>query len=197
MHFNQISGAVVDSAMKVHSALGPGLLESVYVACLVHELNQRGFRTAVQVPLQVIYDGVRLDLGFRLDILVEGCVVVEIKAVDAISPVHQAQLLTYLKLSHNHVGLLINFNVVHLRDGIRRMVSGDPPSAIFSESLATSRVRPASSVSSVVSSEVSTAEQASVPQRSRPAVKLASSAAHPTQSADPLPLLPRSISSPR
>jgi GxxExxY protein len=95
MHFNQISGAVVDSAMKVHSALGPGLLESVYVACLVHELNERGFRTAVQVPLPVIYDGVRLDLGFRLDILVESCVVVEIKAVDAISPVPQAQLLTY------------------------------------------------------------------------------------------------------
>ena len=185
--------------MKVHSALGPGLLESVYVACLVHELNQRGFRTAVQVPLQVIYDGVRLDLGFRLDILVEGCVVVEIKAVDAISPVHQAQLLTYLKLSHNHVGLLINFNVVHLRDGIRRMVSGDPPSTISSESLATSEVRPPSSVSSVSSvvSSVSTAEQASVPQRSRPTVKPASSAAHPTQSADPLPLLPRSISLPR
>ena len=167
MHFNQISGAVVDSAMKVHSALGPGLLESVYLACLVHELNQRGFHTAVQVPLPVIYDGVRLDLGFRLDILVEGCLVVEIKAVDGISPVHQAQLLTYLKLSHKHVGLLINFNVVHLRDGIRRMVSGDPPSTISSESLeslATSGVRPASSVSpvsSVVNSEVSTAKQAS------------------------------------
>jgi len=127
MHFNEITGAVVDAAMKVHSALGPGLLESVYLACLVHELNQRGFHTAVQVPLPVIYDGVRLDLGFRLDILVEGCVVVEIKAVDGISPVHQAQLLTYLKLSNRHLGLLINFNVVHLRDGIRRMVNGDPP----------------------------------------------------------------------
>ena len=79
----------------------------------MHELHQTGFRAAVQLPLPVIYGGLRLDLGFRLDILVEGCVVVEIKAVDAISPVHQAQLLTYLKLSHNHVGLLINFNVVH------------------------------------------------------------------------------------
>ena len=97
MHFNEISGAVVDSAMRVHSALGPGLLESVYLACLVHELNQRGFRTAVQLPLPVIYDSVRLDLGFRLDILVETLVVVEIKAVEAITPVHQAQLLTYLK----------------------------------------------------------------------------------------------------
>jgi GxxExxY protein len=81
MHYNQISGAIVDSAMKVHSALGPGLLESVYLVCLVHELNQREFRTAVQVPLPVIYDGVRLDLGFRLDVLVESLVVVEIKAV--------------------------------------------------------------------------------------------------------------------
>ena len=163
MHFNQISGAVVDSAMKVHSELGPGLLESVYLACLVHELHQRGFRTAVQVPLPVIYDGVRLDLGFRLDILVEGCVVVEIKAVDAISPVHQAQLLTYLK-SHKHVGLLINFNVVHLRDGIRRMVSGDPPETMSSESSVVSgaeRRSSVSSVSSVVNSEVSTAKRAS------------------------------------
>jgi GxxExxY protein len=149
MHFNQISGAVVDSAMKVHSSLGPGLLESVYVACLVHELNQRGYRTAVQVPLPVIYDG-------RLDILVEGCVVVEIKSVDAISPVHQAQLLTYLKLSHKHLGLLINFNVVHLRDGVRRMVSGDPPT-VASAKLDSS----VSSVSSVVKPEVSTAKQAS------------------------------------
>jgi GxxExxY protein len=79
------------------------------------------------LPLPVIYDSVRLDLGFRIDLLVETFVVVEIKAVEAITPVHQAQLLTYLKLSHKHLGLLINFNVVHLRDGIRRMVSGDPP----------------------------------------------------------------------
>lgn len=76
IHFNQISGAVVDSAMQVRSELGPGLLESVYLACLVHELHQRGFRTAVQVPLPVIYDGVRIDLGFRLDIVVEDCIVV-------------------------------------------------------------------------------------------------------------------------
>jgi GxxExxY protein len=164
MHYNQISGAIVDSAMKVHSALGPGLLESVYLVCLVHERNQREFRTAVQVPLPVIYDGVRLDLGFRLDVLVESLVVVEIKAVDAISPVHQAQLLTYLKLSNKHLGLLINFNAVHLRDGMRRMVSGDPPSTISAESSVTSGVRPASSVSSVssvVNSEASTAKQAS------------------------------------
>lgn len=163
MRLNEISGAIVDSAMKVHTALGPGLLESVYLACLVHELNQRGFHTAVQLPLPVVYDAVRLDLGFRLDILVENFVVVEIKAVDAISPVHQAQLLTYLKLSHKHLGLLINFNVVHLRDGIRRMVSGDPPS-MSSLSSVSSVVKPVSSessVSSVVNSRASTAKQAS------------------------------------
>jgi len=160
MHFNEISGAVVDSAMKVHTALGPGLLENVYEACLVYELNQRGFRTAAQLPLPVIYGNVRIDLGFRMDILVENFVVVEIKAVDAITPVHQAQLLTYLKLSHKYLGLLINFNVVHLRDGIRRMVSGDPPS-VSSVSSVVKPVASESSVSSVVSPEVSTAKQAS------------------------------------
>jgi GxxExxY protein len=142
MHFNEVSGAVVDAAMKVHSALGPGLLESVYEVCLAHELNKRGIRTASQLPLPVNYDGERIDLGFRVDILVENTVVVEIKAVDAITPVHQAQLITFLKLSRKHVGLLINFNVVHLRDGIRRMVYGEPPSV--------------SSVPSVVKSLVST-----------------------------------------
>jgi GxxExxY protein len=128
MHFNEISGAVVDSAMKVHTALGPGLLESVYAACLVHELRKRGFRTATQLPLPVNYDGERMDLGFRIDLLVENTVVVEIKAVDSIHPVHLAQVITYLKLSGKYVGLLINFNVVHLRDGIRRIVQGEPPS---------------------------------------------------------------------
>jgi GxxExxY protein len=142
MHFNEISGAVVDAAMKVHSALGPGLLENVYEVCLAHELNKRGFRTASQLPLPVNYDGEKIDLGFRVDILVENTVVIEIKAVDAIPPVHQAQLITFLKLSRKYVGLLINFNVVHLRDGIRRMVHGEPPSV--------------SPVSSVVKSLVST-----------------------------------------
>src|ERR1700680_619258 len=142
MHFNEISGAVVDAAMKVHSALGPGLLENVYEVCLVHELNKRGFHTASQLPLPVNYDRQKIDLGFRVDILVENTVVIEIKAVDAITPVHQAQLITFLKLSRKYVGLLINFNVVHLRDGIRRMVHGKPPSV--------------SPVSSVVKSLVST-----------------------------------------
>ncbi len=91
MHFNEISGAVVDAAMKVHSALGPGLLENVYEVCLAHELNKRGFNTASQLPLPVNYDGEKIDLGFRVDILVENTLVIEIKAVDAITPVHQAQ----------------------------------------------------------------------------------------------------------
>jgi GxxExxY protein len=133
MHTNQISGAVVDAAMKVHSALGPGLLESAYVACLVFELNRRGFHTATQIPLPVVYDGVKLEIGYRIDVMVENVVVVEVKALDAIAPVHQAQLLTYLKLSGKHVGLLINFNVVHLKDGIRRMVNGQAPATYSSE----------------------------------------------------------------
>jgi GxxExxY protein len=133
MQINRISGAVVDAAMKVHSALGPGLLESAYVACLVFELNRRGFHTATQIQLPVVYDGVKLEIGYRIDVMVENVVVVEVKALDAIAPVHQAQLLTYLKLSGKHVGLLINFNVVHLKDGIRRMVNGQVPATYSSE----------------------------------------------------------------
>jgi GxxExxY protein len=97
--------------MKVHTALGPGFLESVYEACLVHEWRKRGLRTAAHLPLPVNYDGERIDLGFRLDILVENTLVVEIKAVDATMPVHQAPLITFLKLSGKYVGLLSNFNV--------------------------------------------------------------------------------------
>jgi len=119
---NRVSGAVVDAAMAVHTALGPGLLESAYEACLAHELRKRGFRVESQVGLPVVYDGVRLDLGYRLDLIVDGVVIVEIKAVEAISPVHQAQVLSYLKLSGVTVGLLLNFHVAHLKDGIKRFV---------------------------------------------------------------------------
>lgn len=121
---NQVSGAVVASAMKVHSLLGPGLLESTYQACLAHELRKRGLRVEIQVPLPVIYDGEKLELGYRIDLLVESLVVVEIKCVEAVHPVHQAHLLSYLRLSRTHVGLLINFYVAHLKDGIIRMVDG-------------------------------------------------------------------------
>ena len=122
MSNNQISGAVVDAAMKVHSALGPGLLESAYAVCLAHELVKRGLRVNCEVPLPVVYDGVRLEAGYRLDMLVEDTVIVELKAVEALAPIHQAQLLSYLKLSGKPIGLLINFHVLHLKDGIKRFV---------------------------------------------------------------------------
>jgi GxxExxY protein len=120
----KVSHAVITSAMRVHTALGPGLLESTYTACLQYELTQAGFRSAVQVGLPVVYRQVKLELGYRMDLLVEDLVVVEVKSVDGISPVHQAQLLSYLKLSGKSIGLLINFNVVHLKDGIKRFVNG-------------------------------------------------------------------------
>ena len=121
----QVSHAVITAAMTVHTELGPGLLESTYTACLQYELRQAGFRAAAQlVALPVVYRGVKLELGYRMDLLVEDLVVVEIKSVDGISPVHQAQILSYLKLSGKSLGLLINFNVVHLKDGIKRFVNG-------------------------------------------------------------------------
>jgi len=110
--------------MRVHTELGPGLLESTYAACLQYELMQAGFRSATQVGLPVVYREVKLELGYRMDLLVENLVVVEVKSVDGISPVHQAQVLSYLKLSGKSIGLLINFNVVHLKDGIKRFVNG-------------------------------------------------------------------------
>ena len=120
-----LSGQVVDSAMTVHSALGPGLLESAYVACLAHELRLRGLHVREQVPLPVIYRGVQIELGYRLDILVDGDLIVEVKAVAKLLPVHHAQLLSYLRLSGRRVGLLINFHVRRLKDGISRIVN-DP-----------------------------------------------------------------------
>ena len=120
----EVSHAIITAAMKVHSELGPGLLESAYQACLQHELQQSRFESAVQVGLPVVYRGVRLEIGYRMDLVVEGLVIVEVKSVDAISPVHQAQIISYLKLSGKSLGLLINFNVVHLKDGIRRFVNG-------------------------------------------------------------------------
>jgi GxxExxY protein len=122
---NRITGAVISAAMKVHSHLGPGLLESAYEACLAHELRKQNLRVAQQVGLPVIYDGERIDLGYRIDLIVEDVVIVELKCAEAINPVHQAQLLSYIRLSGRNVGLLINFHVAHLRDGIKRMVDGN------------------------------------------------------------------------
>lgn len=110
--------------MRVHTELGPGLLESAYQACLQHELREKGIRSEAQVGLPVVYRGAKLELGYRMDLLVENLVIVEIKSVEGISPVHQAQVISYLKLSGKSIGLLINFNVVHLKDGIKRFVNG-------------------------------------------------------------------------
>lgn len=120
---NDRSGQVVDAAMRVHSALGPGLLEGAYEACLARELRQRGLRVLAQVPLPVVYEGARIELGYRADLLVDDAVVVELKAVAKLLPIHEAQLLSYLKLSGHRVGLLINFHALHLKDGIKRMVN--------------------------------------------------------------------------
>ena len=119
-----ISGQVVDSAIKVHSVIGPGLLEGAYAACLAFELQDRGIVVRSQVPLPVNYEGRRIDLAYRIDLLVEETVVVEIKAVFRLVPLHQAQLLSYLRLSGRRVGLLLNFHVPRMRDGIRRIVNG-------------------------------------------------------------------------
>jgi GxxExxY protein len=119
---NEISGAIVDAAMKVHSALGPGLLESAYAACLRHELIKRGLKVASEVPVPVVYDGIKLEAGYKLDLLVEDTVVVELKAIDALAPIHQAQIISYLKLAGKPIGLLINFHTLHLKDGIKRFV---------------------------------------------------------------------------
>lgn len=109
--------------MRVHTALGPGQLESAYEACLAYELRKQGLSVETQVPLPVIYEGVRIDVGYRIDLIVAEVVIVELKSVGAIAPIHKAQLLSYLKLSGRKVGLLLNFNVVHLRDGLIRMVN--------------------------------------------------------------------------
>lgn len=121
----EVSKTVLDAAFRVHSFLGPGLLESAYEACLEQELLNRGVHVQAQVAVPVVYEGRKLEAGYRIDLLVENCVIVEIKSIEAIAPIHQAQTLSYLKPSGKHLALLINFNVVHLKDGIRRFVMGD------------------------------------------------------------------------
>ncbi|MHC4414162.1 MAG: GxxExxY protein [Planctomycetota bacterium] len=122
MVHQRVTERTIASAIQVHKALGPGLLESAYEECLAHELLNRGLRVTRQVDVPVIYDGHRLDCGFRIDILVDGKVIIELKAVEKLRPVHEAQLMTYLRLSGKPVGLLINFNEVRLKDGIIRRV---------------------------------------------------------------------------
>lgn len=118
---------IINGAIRVHRSLGPGLLESVYEVCLTHELLKKDIRVQRQVALPVQYDNIELESGFRLDLLVDDAVIVEIKAVDALSKLHEAQLMTYLRLSGKEVGLLINFNELRLRDGIRRRALSRPP----------------------------------------------------------------------
>jgi GxxExxY protein len=120
---NATSGAVVDAAIAVHSTFGPGLLESTYVKCLAHELRKRGARVEEQVVLPIRYDGMEIGGAYRIDLLVNDEVVVEVKSVLQVHSVHQAQILSYLKLSGRRVGLLINFNVARLKDGIYRFAN--------------------------------------------------------------------------
>lgn len=120
---NEISGMVVDAAYKVHTTLGPGLLESVYESVMDFELRRRKLTVNRQVVIPVFYEGVRLNEGFRADLIVEDQVIVELKSVEAVHPVHKKQLLTYLRLADKRVGLLINFNVILIKDGISRVVN--------------------------------------------------------------------------
>lgn len=116
--------SILDCAYRVHTALGPGLLESSYLECLYFELIQKGLQVEKQKPRPLIYNDVKLEVGYRIDLLVGGRIIVEIKSVDKLSDVHLAQILTYLRLNDNRFGLLINFNVARLKDGIRRVVNG-------------------------------------------------------------------------
>jgi len=130
MTINEITGAIITAAMKVHTALGPGLLESAYEACVAYELEKMGLRVERQKPIPVVYEGVKLDCGFRADLLVEGQVIAELKAKDSLHPIDEAQLLSHLRLLNLQVGLLIHFREVSLKDGIKRRVNryqGPPP----------------------------------------------------------------------
>jgi len=113
---------ILDCSFKVHTALGPGLLESAYTECLYYDLKQAGLKVEKQKPLPLIYKEVYLEAGYRIDLLVESCVIIEIKSIEALADIHLAQILTYLKLSECSLGLLVNFNVAHLKDGIRRVI---------------------------------------------------------------------------
>ncbi len=122
LYQERLTGEIIGAAIEVHRQLGPGLLETTYQACLSRELELRGISFEYEKPLPLEYRGIRLDCGYRIDLLVAGLVIVEIKSVEALAPIHEGQLLTYLKLTGVKVGLLINFNVVVLKSGIRRLV---------------------------------------------------------------------------
>lgn len=125
---NKITEAIINGAINVHRTLGPGLLESAYEACMVYELAQAGLKVEQQKPLPIVYGKVKLECGYRLDLMIEKEVILEIKSIEKLMPIHQAQLLSYLKLSERKVGLLINFNVKVLKDGVKRIVNNFPDS---------------------------------------------------------------------
>ncbi|MGC9364764.1 MAG: GxxExxY protein [Fidelibacterota bacterium] len=122
MKFADLTEKIIKVALEVHSQLGPGLLESTYEECLVYELQKMGLYTERQKPIPLVYKEIQLECGYRIDILVDNKVIVELKSIDEISPVHEAQILTYLKLAKKEVGLLINFNVKQLKNGLKRFV---------------------------------------------------------------------------
>ncbi|MEO5966928.1 MAG: GxxExxY protein [Ferruginibacter sp.] len=122
---NELSKVVFDSALKVHQNLGPGLLESAYEECLFYEINKTGLLVEKQKPTPLIYEEVKLDVGYRIDLLLENKLIVEVKAVETLNDVHLAQVLTYLKLSNCKLGMLINFNVVLIKNGIKRIINGN------------------------------------------------------------------------
>ena len=124
MTHNEVSRLVIDTAIDIHRKLGPGLLESVYLVILVHELRKRGLQVEKEVPVPVVWDNIRFDAGFRADLIVEGLVIVELKSLEAVAPVHKKQLLTYLRLADKRLGLLLNFGEEVLKDGIHRVVNG-------------------------------------------------------------------------
>lgn len=124
MSENELATAVFNGALKVHKALGPGLLERAYEECLFYELNQQGLKVEKQVPMPLVYEGVNMDIGYRVDLIVERKFIVEVKAVEALNDVHMAQVLTYLRLSGCKLGFLMNFNVIRLKDGVKRVING-------------------------------------------------------------------------
>jgi GxxExxY protein len=121
---NELSSRIIDAAMQVHRTLGPGLLESAYEACLAYELKERGMKALTQVAMPVTYGPVQIDVGYRVDVIVEDAIILELKTVSEFHPIHEAQLLSYLKLSGSKLGLLINFKVPRLKDGLKRLVNG-------------------------------------------------------------------------
>jgi GxxExxY protein len=124
MSEHELSHEIINAGLKVHSALGPGLLESTYKACLAYELRKAGFKVDVELKLPISYEEVELEVGYRLDLLVNDLVIIELKSVEAINRVHMAQAISYLKLSKKKLCLIMNFNVLHLKDGIKRVVEG-------------------------------------------------------------------------